>query len=291
VNGCRPRAAVIVGVITAGALYGGAGMALSVFASATPTDSGERAGAGIGAAARDRGNDVGSRGPRTRVAAQVQSAATAPGRRDRRAPAGPSRPPQVGPGGYPEGGVGEQWDCSHWLNVEPIRPPEPAATGNRGLFLLPGLVSVSTPVPQLTSGAAAEPPSTEVVSVRDSPAETGAPDGYAAGAGATPSPPASNFPLQIGVRRPAAAPLSGPPNRSSGPAVPRARMAAAPPPVSERLGYPEYLRHTDIAGLTSVALPGLAVIMSLTAIGTMVGYRQAKAGYLLRATGAGRFLP
>jgi hypothetical protein len=42
--------------------------------------------------------------------------------------------------------------------------------------------------------------------------------------------------------------------------------------------------------LASVALPGLAAILGLTALGGLLGYRQAKAGYLLPAAGAGRFL-
>jgi hypothetical protein len=39
-----------------------------------------------------------------------------------------------------------------------------------------------------------------------------------------------------------------------------------------------------------MALPGLAAIAGMTAMGGLVGYRQARAGYLLRAAGAGRFL-
>jgi hypothetical protein len=57
-----------------------------------------------------------------------------------------------------------------------------------------------------------------------------------------------------------------------------------------RLGYPEDLRYANFAELAAVALPGLAALVGLTALGGLLGYRQAKAGYLLRTAGAGRFL-
>lgn len=97
--------------------------------------------------------------------------------------------------------------------------------------------------------------------------------------------------------------------------VPRAVAAqAAPPPVrlpgtvptppvsrpqsppatdtteSLRLGYPEELRTADLRHVASVALPGLAALAGMTALGGLFGYRQAKAGYVLRTAGAGRFL-
>ena len=83
-------------------------------------------------------------------------------------------------------------------------------------------------------------------------------------------------------------PLTGSPSRSSG--LPPRTGPAAPPPESVRLGYPEYLRQATMTELASVALPGLAAILGLTALGGLLGYRQAKAGYLLPAAGAGRFL-
>ena len=39
-----------------------------------------------------------------------------------------------------------------------------------------------------------------------------------------------------------------------------------------------------------MALPGLAALVGITALGGLFGYRQAKAGYVLHAAGAGRFL-
>jgi hypothetical protein len=75
------------------------------------------------------------------------------------------------------------------------------------------------------------------------------------------------------------------------PAAPPQAQAAVPDPAeSLRLGYPEELRNADFGKVASVALPGLAAIAGMTALGGMFGYRQAKAGYLLRTAGAGRFL-
>ncbi len=53
---------------------------------------------------------------------------------------------------------------------------------------------------------------------------------------------------------------------------------------------PETLPSADAVALATNALPGLAVILVMTAVGGLVGYRQAKAGSVLRAAGAGRFL-
>ena len=57
-----------------------------------------------------------------------------------------------------------------------------------------------------------------------------------------------------------------------------------------RLGYPDELRNADLATVVSMALPGLAAMAGMTALGGLLGYRQARAGYQLRAAGAGRFL-
>jgi hypothetical protein len=56
------------------------------------------------------------------------------------------------------------------------------------------------------------------------------------------------------------------------------------------LGYPEELRSADITKLALMALPGLAAIAGMTALGGVIGYRQARAGYVLQTAGAGRFL-
>ena len=74
------------------------------------------------------------------------------------------------------------------------------------------------------------------------------------------------------------------------PAPPVQRQSSVDPARSVRLGYPEELRSADITELAMVALPGLAAIAGMTALGGVIGYRQARAGYVLQAAGAGRFL-
>lgn len=290
-NRCRSCVAVIAGVITAGALYGGAGTALVPPASADPADSGESAGDGSAApATRVNSNAPGPRRPGVRVASPVRSFPTAGVRRERHVSDGPVRPPPGRAAEEAKGGPTEQWWCSWWVTVEPVRPPLPAAVDNRGLILVPGPVSVSPPVTRLVGGVSLQLPGPEILSA---PAAAG-------GTAPVQRPPVQGPPVQgppapgpqgrVAAERPAVVALAGPPNRSSGPSAPSSRPPSAGPAVSVRLGYPEYLRRADITGLALVALPGLAALLGLTAIGGVLGYRQAKAGYLLRAATAGRFL-
>ena len=104
------------------------------------------------------------------------------------------------------------------------------------------------------------------------PAPQGQPD-----RAATPAAPPPAVPLAGGITPPAAP-------------VPQRPSAGAPPPEG-RLGYPAYLRNADFAQVAAVALPGLAAILGVTALGGFLGYRQAKAGFVLRAAGTARFLP
>ncbi|MBN3455576.1 hypothetical protein JNN96_16280 [Mycobacterium sp. DSM 3803] len=60
-------------------------------------------------------------------------------------------------------------------------------------------------------------------------------------------------------------------------------------PVSYRMGYVDYLRTAGTSQIAAVAVPGVVGIMALTGAGGLVGYRQAKAGFSLRA-GSARFL-
>jgi len=77
---------------------------------------------------------------------------------------------------------------------------------------------------------------------------------------------------------------------AASPPPPQRPNAGVQPPAPVRVGYPDDLRDADLARVVSMALPGLAAMAGMTAIGGLVGYRQARAGYLLRAAGAGRFL-
>ena len=58
-----------------------------------------------------------------------------------------------------------------------------------------------------------------------------------------------------------------------------------------RQGYTDYLRRPGLPQLAGAALPGVAGILLMTYAGGVVGYRQARAGRVIRATGAARYLP
>ncbi|MBV9089019.1 MAG: hypothetical protein JO044_03785 [Mycobacteriaceae bacterium] len=59
---------------------------------------------------------------------------------------------------------------------------------------------------------------------------------------------------------------------------------------SFRAGYSEYLRTAGVAEMAALAVPGVAGILLLTAGGGFIGYRQAKAGHVVRTEGIARFL-
>jgi hypothetical protein len=88
--------------------------------------------------------------------------------------------------------------------------------------------------------------------------------------------------------------VSGP----TAPTPPSPSAAASPvslpdlpgPPDSVRLGYPEELRNADVTTVAAAALPGVMAIVGMTALGGLIGYRQAKAGYVMQAAGAAGFL-
>jgi hypothetical protein len=71
---------------------------------------------------------------------------------------------------------------------------------------------------------------------------------------------------------------------------------SAPPPAGGadaggyRAGYADYLRVADTTEIAAVAVPGTTGLVALTALGGVLGYRQAKAGRALRANGTARFL-
>jgi hypothetical protein len=61
-------------------------------------------------------------------------------------------------------------------------------------------------------------------------------------------------------------------------------------PVAFRAGYSDYLRNAGTAQITAVAVPGAAAILLFTLGGGFLGYRQARAGHVIRAEGMTRFL-
>lgn len=60
--------------------------------------------------------------------------------------------------------------------------------------------------------------------------------------------------------------------------------------VSFRAGYSDYLRNAGMAQITAIAVPGAAAILLFTLGGGFIGYRQARAGHVIRAEGISRFL-
>jgi len=282
VNRCRTCAAVIIGVITAAALHGTVGVAGSPPASAGPAESGHGAGADSGSGARGTSNAIGPRRSGAGRPSPGLRVATASGRRDRRAVrAAPHPQPGTAPG-RAEFDITGEGECSRWITVEPvIRPPR--EVGNRGLIFLPGLISIPLPATRLAGGAPDRLPAPDISAQVPLTPQADAP--YA------PASPAPIFPMGFAADPPVPAPRAGPRAGRSGPTAGRSRPPTAVPPVSARLGYPEYLRNADPAGVAAIALPGLAALLGLTATGAVFGYRQARAGYLLRAAGAGRFLP
>jgi hypothetical protein len=61
-------------------------------------------------------------------------------------------------------------------------------------------------------------------------------------------------------------------------------------PVAFRAGYSDYLRNAGMAQITAIAVPGAAAILIFTLGGGFIGYRQARAGHVIRAEGMSRFL-
>jgi hypothetical protein len=61
-------------------------------------------------------------------------------------------------------------------------------------------------------------------------------------------------------------------------------------PVAFRAGYSDYLRNAGTAQITAIAVPGAAAILIFTVGGGFIGYRQARAGHVIRAEGMSRFL-
>jgi hypothetical protein len=87
------------------------------------------------------------------------------------------------------------------------------------------------------------------------------------------------------------APLTDPPQQPpSAPSAPKNDVALLSEPVAYRAGYSDYLRNAGMAQITSIALPGVAGILLVTIGGGFIGYRQARAGHIIRAQGIARFL-
>lgn len=123
-------------------------------------------------------------------------------------------------------------------------------------------------------------------------------------AGAASAPESEQLTLTLLAAGPAAtAPLGGPllptpPPVPPAPARPAPPVSQPPPPAPPAAPPPQQgppspglPQASALAQAAGQALPGLVGLMILTGAGGLVGYRQAKAGFALRAAGTARFLP
>lgn len=172
--------------------------------------------------------------------------------------------------------------------IPPVPPPLPITPvdgrGDSGFIAMPATTPVA-PVPVFGGGVRGGPEFPEIPVIAASGPVVPAP---AAGPPpAVPPPrPAAVAPPRQPVAAPVALPRAVPLPPAAPPSPPRRAEVAGEPTAPVRLGHPE----ADLARALAAALPGLAAMAGLTAIGGVAGYRQARAGYLLRAAGAGRFL-
>jgi hypothetical protein len=170
-------------------------------------------------------------------------------------------------------------------------PPEAAGGGNGGGISVPAPRTIQ--LPGQAGGAPGEPP---VVSA----------DSGTVGLPSV-APPPVTMPPMIGLPPVFEAPMRpiGPssepgPRTGPGPGRESATTRERPPatsagagtemPQSTRVGYPRYLREAKMGEVAAVALPGFAGILALTALGGVVGYRQARAGHVVRTAGTTRFM-
>jgi hypothetical protein len=88
--------------------------------------------------------------------------------------------------------------------------------------------------------------------------------------------------------------VAGAPPEMRGPAPTAAPLpAAGAGPVempATRFGYQQYLRRAKVTDMAAIALPGVVGLVLMTASGTVIGHRQARAGHMLRHTAAARFM-
>jgi hypothetical protein len=149
--------------------------------------------------------------------------------------------------------------------VRPIRPPVmhlPEPRPNGALPAPPTLPAIIAPVPALP---VIEPP----------PLPAGS--GGAGGSGAAP-PPAAPVP-----------PEPPRPRAPQSPPTPAQAVDRAVVPASYRAGYGDYLRTADMPQVVAVAVPGVTGMMLLTAVGGIIGYRQARSALASSSRRSARF--
>lgn len=101
-------------------------------------------------------------------------------------------------------------------------------------------------------------------------------------------PPADVAPMGVDVPE---APALGPTREPPKPQTSQANGSSVlSEPVAFRAGYSDYLRNAGMAEITAIAVPGAVAILLFSLGGGFIGYRQARAGHIIRAEGITRFL-
>ncbi|MUL84647.1 MULTISPECIES: hypothetical protein [unclassified Mycolicibacterium] len=141
-------------------------------------------------------------------------------------------------------------------------------------------------------------PSSREILIRSAPPK--APAAPAPAIPAAPVVPVAPAPVVVPPVPVISAPVpSAPPAAPSAPIrpVPRSEPPATQPlpvpavPESFRLGYADYLRTASTSDLLFSVLPGLGGMLLMTAAGSVVGFRQARAAQTLPSPQIARFLP
>jgi hypothetical protein len=278
---------VISGTVAAAVLCAGSGIVAAPTAVAQPAQpvaGNEAAPGGAEADAAPGGAGATARAPRP------------PGRSGKPSDGGAARE-------VPTAGWIPLWPC-HWPVVPPAPRPDTEPEGSSGGGIAVGPVTVPPVVPQAQISGGVQRAASSLIElplIDAAPIEAAPPEASPAQLAPLPAvpapvpapflapvqsppPPVAVPPNPVGPAAPAA---SAPPPRRSPVAVAGPTVA---PPSLHRVGYPDALRNADAAALATNALPGLAVILGMTMVGGLIGYRQAKAGSVLRAAGAARFL-
>lgn len=253
-NRSQRRAAVIKGSIAAALLCSGAGMAAVAPAVAD-----------VGG--YDDSPDVSDHAATVRPGQAVMDDVRA-GNSER-----PRRGLRTPPAGdHPEWHPRPDWPCHFLFPIVPFVPPLPY-TGNRnGIIFQAG--GMQAPIAVLSGVADTGEHATTAL---DGPAAAAVP----AALPAVVDPPGA---VAISLALPELTPPAAPPP------LPQQPESVAAPVDSDRTELPNRLPQTNLGRIAATALPGLAGIAALTALGGFLGYRQAKAGYVLRAAGTARFL-
>lgn len=237
------------------------------------TDTGVRAESGVSPGATRRSaqtaEGTSGRGPR-RLDTQTNDAPD----RETRAGRGPSTAPAEGTEPDPR-----PRPCHRWPYWPPWPPFPDSRVGNWNTFF----VGVEPPTP-------AAPPVT-VLSVPPRSPMSLAPPAPATppGAAAAVAPGSGPAPTD-GMSRRDAVPLI---STATPPRAPSATGQTARTPLPPPAALPQASLLPQAEGVAEAirqALPGLVGLAVLTAAGGLLGYRQAKAGFALRAAGTARFL-